>query len=398
VAHIRRRLTASGEARYHVRWRLTSGRAQEKVFKRRGDAENYRRKIEGDELLGVVTDYRGADTLFGVYSEEWTASRLIRGRPLAASTMQGYRGLLRRNLLPIFEETPLQQMTTEAIRAWYAATTGNASQDQAAKSYRLLRAILNTAVDDKKLATNPCRIKGGGSENAKERPMLTRELVLALAEAIGDRYRAVVWLAGFGGLRTGEMLGLTRADVDILHGQVLVREQAQEIVGLGRVVGAPKTVAGKRPVAIPKSVAEVLDNHLATFAQPGPNGAVFTGPGGTPLRRATLSEEWRGAVAAVGAPEGLHVHDLRHHAATTMARMPGLTTKELMARIGHASPAAALRYQHATAERDRRVADWLEDQISSPESAPQTGTQNEPRAARGIKTARKTRNKGSDAS
>ena len=95
--------------------------------------------------------------------------------------------------------------------------------------------------------------------------------------------------------------------------------------------------------------------------------------------------ELRRAVAAVGASEGLHVHDLRHHAATTMARMPGLTTKELMARIGHACPAAALRYQHATAERDRRVADWLEDQISSPHSAPQTATRNEPRAARAIR-------------
>ena len=56
-----------------------------------------------------------------------------------------------------------------------------------------------------------------------------------------------------------------------------------------------------------------------------------------------------------------------------MARIPGVTTKELMARIGHASPRAALIYQHATEERDRAVADDLEAQIASvkrPQQAP----------------------------
>jgi len=65
------------------------------------------------------------------------------------------------------------------------------------------------------------------------------------------------------------------------------------------------------------------------------------------------------------APEGLRIHDLRHHAATLVARMPGITTKELMARIGHASPRAALHYQHATADRDRKMADFLDAEIAT---------------------------------
>jgi hypothetical protein len=48
-----------------------------------------------------------------------------------------------------------------------------------------------------------------------------------------------------------------------------------------------------------------------------------------------------------------------------MAQMPGITTKELMARIGHSSPRAALIYQHAIAERDRQVAAFLEAQIGA---------------------------------
>jgi integrase len=73
------------------------------------------------------------------------------------------------------------------------------------------------------------------------------------------------------------------------------------------------------------------------------------------------------AVAAVPvAPVGLHVHDLRHSAATMMARIPGVTTKELMERLGHASPRAALIYQHASAERDRQIADYLDGQVPAP--------------------------------
>ena len=109
-----------------------------------------------------------------------------------------------------------------------------------------------------------------------------------------------------------------------------------------------------------------LTSTLLEFAQPGPDGIVFTAKRGAPLRRAELSEGWRKAVAAVsGAPAGLHVPDCRHAAATMMARMPGVTTKELMSRIGHSSPRAALLYQHATDERDRAIAEYLDQQIAA---------------------------------
>ena len=74
-------------------------------------------------------------------------------------------------------------------------------------------------------------------------------------------------------------------------------------------------------------------------------------------------------MTATGAPDRLHLHDLRHHAATVVAGMPGVTTKELMARLGHASPRAALIYQHATPERDRAIAAFLGEQMAGVERA-----------------------------
>jgi hypothetical protein len=73
---------------------------------------------------------------------------LVKGRPLSPTTRSGYEGLLRRNLLPHFGPVPLRQITAEAVRTWYADVTAAAGRDQAAKTYRLLHAILNTAVDE----------------------------------------------------------------------------------------------------------------------------------------------------------------------------------------------------------------------------------------------------------
>ena len=57
--------------------------------------------------------------------------------------------------------------------------------------------------------------------------------------------------------------------------------------------------------------------------------------------------------------EQIHLHDLRHLAGT-LAAPTGASTKELMHRLGHASPRAALRYRHATAERDEAIADGID--------------------------------------
>ena len=84
-----------------------------------------------------------------------------------------------------------------------------------AKAYRLLRAILNTAVRDKRIRENPCQIKGADKELTAERPVLSVPEVYRLAEAIEPRYRALVLLATFGNLRWGELAGLRRRNLDL---------------------------------------------------------------------------------------------------------------------------------------------------------------------------------------
>jgi integrase len=122
--------------------------------------------------------------------------------------------------------------------------------------------------------------------------------------------------------------------------------------------GPTKTAAGRRSVAIPDVIVPELRWHLQRFAEPGPDGRVFVGPNGATPRRSNFNRIWRRAVTEAGVSAELHFHDLRH-SGNTLAAATGASLRELMSRMGHASSRAALIYQHATSERDRVIADAL---------------------------------------
>ncbi len=310
MASITKTTTMNGGTRYRVRWRVDS-RTVERWTPTLAAARALKTQAESDALTGIPLDPQSGARLLNDYFTDWVASRLGRGRPLSPTTRIGYERLWRRTVEAGLGRNQLRALRPESIRAWHADVTIRAGSDQAAKAYRLVRAVLATAEADEFIRINPCRIRGGGQEHHQERPMVDTSLVLRLAETIEPRYRALVLVAGFAGLRTGESLGLRRCDVDLLHGELRVIAHAQEVAGHGRMLLEPKSEAGRRVVAIPSIVVEALDSHLATFTVIDASAWVFTGPSGTPLRRATFSKAWRRAVAATGGPSGLRAHDLR---------------------------------------------------------------------------------------
>jgi integrase len=116
-----------------------------------------------------------------------------------------------------------------------------------------------------------------------------------------------------------------------------------------------------RTMSSPAAIVPELRKHLAAFVAPDSAALVFTGPskGHPPFRWNNFSKlvDWADPVATIGAP-GLHFHDFRHTGNTESART-GASTKDLMVRMGHDSPRAALKYQHATAQADKAIADAL---------------------------------------
>jgi integrase len=169
-----------------------------------------------------------------------------------------------------------------------------------AKAYRLLKAILNTAVDDGLIRRNPCRIKGAGQEKSPERPVLTIRQVFDLADAIEPRYRLLILLAVFCSLRWGELAALRRRDIDLALGTIRVTASVAELADGSLVTGPPKSAASRRTVAMPNFVISETVVHLDQFAAKPEDGLVFIGrsshhcaavtslpSGGEPPRRPT---------------------------------------------------------------------------------------------------------------
>lgn len=328
-------------------------------FKRQRDADRWLAQVEALVVAGDWTDPERAKVALGEYAEQWITQRPA----LRPRTIELYRWLLRRYVVPHIGTVPLGRLTTATVRQWRSdlLTEHGVSETMAAKTYRLLRAVLNTAVEeDQIIPTNPCRIRGADRENRAERPVVTVAQVFDLADAMPHRrFRALVLLAAFGSLRWGEVTALRRQDVAPDGSSVRVAFAHTEVAGRGIVVGPPKSRAGIRTVAIPAAIRADFVEHLAEFVDRGPDALVFTGVQGRALRRGAWSQrvKWPELVRRLGMA-GVHFHDLRH-AGNIWASKAGLSTKDLMARMGHDDMRAALIYQRATSDADRLIADRL---------------------------------------
>lgn len=329
-----------------------------RTFDTKRDAEVWLSVQESELVRGAWIDPSGGQVGFGPYAEAW-----VRERPnLRPKTIQLYTYLLARHLVPSFGNRAIADIREAQVRSWrHDQLESGVSAVTLAKAYRLMRAVLNTAVDDGLIRRNPCRIKGAGQEHSAERPTLAVPAVFELAEAVAPRYRTLILLATFGSLRWSELVALRRRDVDLAAGTVFVERS--------------KTEAGRRTVVLPAVILGDVEEHLATYSHPGPGGLVFTAPAGGALNHSNFRRrQWLPAIAALGLPE-LHFHDLRH-TGNTLTAEAGANLRELMERMGHTSTRAALIYLHSTSDRQRRIAADLSDLVrlhrEGPTAAPDT--------------------------
>jgi len=297
-----------------------------------------------------------ARTRFDAYSSRWLANRDLKPR-----TAEQYQQILTTHLLPAFGEMQLAAIAPADVRDWYSDLLPG-KPTMRARTYALLRAILATAITDELIDSSPCRIRGAGQTQRvhKIRPASVAELA-ELTAAMPDRLKLAVPLASWCALRFGEMIELGRGDVDLSGEVIWVRRVAVKLTGAtgGHVIGEPKSGAGVRDVAIPPHLLRVVESHLAEYVAPARDSPLFPSvPGGTHhLSLSHLYPYWSRARTTAGRPD-LCWHDLRHSGAV-LAAATGASLAELMARLGHSTPAAAMRYQHIAKGRDREIAALL---------------------------------------
>jgi len=311
-------------------------------------------------------DPRAGEIKLGDFAQEWLAHRV----GLAQRTREIYESQLRLHILPLIDPqlpalglVKLIDLSPALVRAWYQKLQDQRGPSVAAKAYTRLRQILTQAVNDDRILKNPCRIDRGGVERHPEQRFASLEELYALAAVVPVRYRALVLMAGLAGLRQGELAALRRSDVDLIRRTVFVVRKRLRLESGVVIENAPKSDVGRRVVSMPAPLVRELEAHFASFVGADPDSYVFTSPDGRPVERSNFRYRvWVPATEQVGVM-GLRFHDLRHTAGTLAART-GATTKELMARLGHASHQAAMVYQHAAADRDRQIADGLERMVT----------------------------------
>lgn len=290
------------------------------------------------------------------YANDWLNQRT----DLAERTKELYRHVLDKHILLALGTSTLAELTASKIRSWHTSIA-NDHPATAAKAYRLLSSIMRSALVDGVISTSPCRVEGAGTEHAAERPVATVDEVELLTMAMPEHLRIVVQLATWCQLRRGEILGLRRMDIDLKHGQIHIVQSRTFGMDGKPILKLPKTSAGRRTISVPRPVLMSLTRHLEVSTALEAEALVVVGRGGSALTRDALQGSWERARLTIHRPD-LRLHDMRH-TGLTLAAATGATTAELMHRAGHASTLAALRYQHATRDRDRRLSEALEAMI-----------------------------------
>lgn len=366
--------------RYQARYRAPDGQRHNApiTFERKRQAEQWLATVQASIATGTwqseeeqkqeqktrLEAEQAAQLTFTDWSARWLSSLESIGR--AEKTIQTYTYRVRQ-LREVFGSTPIVLITPGDVQDWYNQSMKERGQGVTRPLYMTLSSCLGAAVKAGKLASSPCRVQGGQQHkpvSEPQRQVATPGEVLACADAMPLSLRLTVLLAAWCALREGEIIGLRRADFTLTSSPaVRVERQIQYLAGRGAVVVPPKSETGRRTISIPASLVPVIQAHLDEWAAVEAGGLVFHREGdlSMPVHPNTLRGAWNRARASAGIP-WFKFHDLRHTGLTVYAQQ-GATLAELLYRGGHSDVEVALRYQHATAERDRALTGLMDTHI-----------------------------------
>lgn len=304
---------------------------------------------------------------FQAYADIWLETRKTQGRALRPTTRRQYRMLLEKFIYPTFGEKRIDKISNDDVNTWYDALAPGRETIRA-QSYSLLRTVFASAAGERPhplVPYNPAQIRGAGSaKRAHHVQPASLDELKTIVEELPDRYKLMALLAAWCAMRFGELTELRRGDIDLRTGRVKVRRGVVRVDG-EFIIGPPKTDAGVRDIAIPPHLIPLVKDHLSDHTAPGRESLLFPSAGddNRHMAPATLYKVFYPARESAGRPD-LRWHDLRHTGAV-LAAQTGATLAELMGRLGHTTPGAAMRYQHAAADRDAEIARRLSELAGS---------------------------------
>ncbi|MBR6459412.1 MAG: site-specific integrase [Actinomycetaceae bacterium] len=335
------------------------------VVRGRGVIRRYASLSEAIAVRDILKDlgYAGEERVgndsahtFEYWAELWW--EYLVDNDYSPNTLRGYKSNLRKHVFPVFAERYPHEIRVDEWELLFSSIDGSARRFNVTRAVSAFYAYL---VDEGVVEENPIRkIKKALSFKAKrERVALTPRQVFDLYLAMEERYRISILLGAYMGLRFGEMAGLQRQDIDLDNEEMHVRRALKRSEG-GGMLGAPKTKAGVRTLAIPSQIMPALRTYLKSdYCEDFPTAPIIPASRNPsdPIAHTTFNNKFNEARKKAGLGN-VTFHELRHTHLTWYGRT-GATNADLMSRGGHEDADTVMVYQHASIKRQKELANKL---------------------------------------
>lgn len=314
-------------------------------------ARHFKAEQDAGRRAGRVRDSATEELTVGDFFPRFMAAKDRR-----PTTIDQYERTWKNWIAPTFADETLRSVKVTRVREWYAALDGGRGARRAA--LKLIRSIFAAAVADGLIPSNPAAgVHNGGPDTIQSvdpADIPTDDEIEKLAVAVGPRYRALVKLLAYGGLRIGEAVALRVDRIDFLRRRITIDASASEVGG-ELVFGATKTGASSRTITAPAFLIDELSAHVVAF--PTDSGLVFSAPDGGPIRPNNFRNRVFGPALEAAKLRTITVHDLRHTCASTLIAQ-GASIVDVAHRLGHSNAMVTARvYAHILRDVEDRLAE-----------------------------------------
>lgn len=338
-----------------------------------------------------------------VFTDKWLTEYAEKN--LAPKTISRYKQLLARinyvlghrrliDIRPLHIIEFCNNLTESGIRS--DGQAGGLSPRTVLHHHRLLHSVLETAVKWQYLKENPARRVEAPKVPKAEARYFDENQTMILLEALEDaplKYKTLIHLTLYGGLRAGEVLGIEWKDINFENRTIEIKRTSQ-YVDKKIITKTPKNESSCRLVTYPKNIMTMLKTYRVWWnAEKAKCGdkwhetdRLFVMWDGQPMHPLTPSKwylqfirEYNNRITAderlseddkkrLTLPE-VNFHGLRHTSATLLISQ-GHDIKTISARLGHSTASTTMNiYSHALRSADTAAADGLEAMLTRKKKA-----------------------------
>lgn len=349
---IGKRMAPSGSYRYVIRWNDRTGQKRTETMPL-GMPFREVREARSERIREARSGLSHRPETLGAFVDEvfW----IVKTKKCRPSTIRSYRSCYTNHLEPFFGRRKLRDISLSTIQEWVDRSTLHPSTLR--RNLAVLQEITKAAAVRGRMASLDYRALELPALRKFDHHYLTITQLYEVAEMVGGWYEPDVIFLGITGLRFGEYRALLDTDIDLDAGKVTVSKSLDQEKNLNPT----KTEAGERIIDLHAPAAEAYRAKRRLKLEAGLAGCPLAFPqrNGSPVHNANFhTDQWQPSIRALGL-DGVRPHDLRHTAASLMARH-GANVFYVQHQLGHASPIITKQtYTHLFDEHSDEIRDQI---------------------------------------